>query len=194
MSEHCVGARAQARALVLKASLSSGVAVGALAAVLAWPGSAQAACTTAGTTVTCSGATTGSPNGFGTGTEDGLTINVQTGASVTGTGAGGRGISVRNNDSVNNSGAVTGTDRGINAGTGLSIINNMGATITGTNIFGIGAADVTLGNAGMITGGTIGVASTVGAVTITSNTGTILGGSSGVNSATASRSPTTMAG
>ena len=142
--------------------------------MLAWPGSAQAACNTVGTTVTCTGTTTGSPNGFGTGTEDNLSIGVQTGASVTGTGAGGTGIAVRNNDSVNNSGAVSGTDRNVN--------NNMGATITGTNIAGVSAADVILGNAGMITGGTIGVTSTLGAVTITSNTGTILGGSSGVSS------------
>lgn len=182
MSEHRIGARVQARAVVLKTYLSSGVAVGALAAALAWPGSSQAACTTSGTTVTCSGTTTGSPNGFGTGTEDNLTVNVQTGASVTGAGVGGTGIAVRNNDSIDNSGAVSGTDRGITASTGLSVTNNMGATITGTNVTGVSAADVSLSNAGMITGGGTGVASTVGAVTITSNTGTVAG-SSGVNSA-----------
>jgi len=163
MSEHRLGARAHARAFALKGYLSSGVAIGALAAALAWPGSSQAACNTAGTTVTCSGTTTGA-NGFGTGTEDGLTINVQTGATVTGTGASpdGNGIFVNNNDTVNNSGAVTGTVVGINAKTGLNVTNNSGATITGTSAAGISAADVTLSNAGTITGGGSGVASTVG--------------------------------
>lgn len=42
------------------------------------------------TTVTCSGTTTNQndPNGWGTGNETGDTINVQTGATVTGTAAG----------------------------------------------------------------------------------------------------------
>ena len=145
MSEHRVGARARARASVFESYLSGGVAVGALAAALAWPGSAQAVCNTAGTTVTCTGTTTGN-NGFGTGTEDNLTINVQTGASVTGNGVAvnqGNGIFVHNNDTVNNSGAVLGTSIGVNAsnpGTGLNVTNNMGATITGTNVAGVSAA------------------------------------------------------
>jgi hypothetical protein len=39
------------------------------------------------TTVTCTGTVTNqnSPNGYGTGVENGLTINVQAGATVTGT-------------------------------------------------------------------------------------------------------------
>jgi len=50
------------------------------------------------TTVTCTGTVTNqnSPNGYGTGVENGLTINVQAGATVTGTAIPGQGISVAN--------------------------------------------------------------------------------------------------
>src|SRR5262245_773851 len=57
-------------------------------------GNANAACAPAApvdnTTVTCSGPTSNQndPNGYGTGSENGLTINVETGASVTGRNAG----------------------------------------------------------------------------------------------------------
>src|SRR4029077_17665857 len=50
------------------------------------------------TTVTCTGTVTNQnyPNGYGTGAENGLTINVQAGATVTGTAIPGQGISVAN--------------------------------------------------------------------------------------------------
>src|SRR5438309_1994270 len=90
----------------------------------AWAACAPAA-PVSNTTVTCSGTTTDQnpPNGYGTGVENNLTINVQTGASVSGTGVGAAGIDVSNAVIVNNSGAVSGTDRGI-LGVDNLVVNN----------------------------------------------------------------------
>ena len=70
---------------------------------------ARAACTTAGSIVTCSGTTVAGGNGFGNGTQSNLTINVETGASVTG---GNDGLSLNSDNTVNNSGTITGTSYG----------------------------------------------------------------------------------
>src|SRR5262249_55121261 len=79
MSQRRVRARAGTRGFFVKLHFTGGVAIGALAAALAWPGSAQAACSptanAAGpnnTTVTCSGTTTNqnSPDGYGTGQQN----------------------------------------------------------------------------------------------------------------------------
>src|SRR5215471_3688507 len=82
------------------------------------------------TTVTCTGTTTNAnpPNGWGTGVETGDTINVQAGATVSGTSAG---ISV-NDATINNQG-VTGA----------------ASTIEATGPAGIGisaAGQITVGN------------------------------------------------
>ena len=84
-------------------------------------------------TVTCSGATlnqgTEANTGYGSGLQNGLTLNVQSGASVTGTSTG---IDVGSNNKITNLGTVTtlgsggiGDVWGINSnGTNLTVINS----------------------------------------------------------------------
>jgi uncharacterized protein with beta-barrel porin domain len=161
--------------------LRTAVVAAVFAAALLAGTDAWAVCTTSGAVVTCSGATTNVGNGFGTASQDNFTINVQNGASVSGTGAGGNGINIRNNDTVNNSGAVSGTDQGI-LGVSNLVVNNSLTTssIVGTNISGVSGASVNVTNFGSITGGAAGVTSTVGALTIDNRSGaTISGGSEG---------------
>jgi uncharacterized protein with beta-barrel porin domain len=85
-------------------------------------------------TVTCSGATVnqgpGINRGYGDSTQNGLTLNVQSGASVTGTSIG---IDVNNNNTINNLGTITthgsggiGDVYGIN-GNGPLTVNNSGS-------------------------------------------------------------------
>ncbi|HLX18024.1 MAG TPA: autotransporter domain-containing protein [Bradyrhizobium sp.] len=160
-------------------------AVVVFAATLTMSSNAWAVCTTSGAVVTCSGTTTAVGTAFGTGTEDNLTINVQNAATVSGTGAGGNGFNIRNNDTLNNSGTVGGTDQGILAGSNLTVNNSLStSTIVGTNIAGIKATSINVTNFGSITGGAAGVASTVGALTIDNRSGaTISGGSVGATAA-----------
>jgi uncharacterized protein with beta-barrel porin domain len=160
-------------------------AAAVFAATLLAGSDAWAVCSTSGAVVTCSGTTTAVGTAFGTGTEDNLTINVQTAATVSGTGAGGNGFNIRNNDTLNNSGAVSGTDQGILGGSNLVVNNSLGtSSIVGTNIAGIKAASINVTNFGSITGGAVGVASTVGMLTIDNRSGaTISGGSKGADAA-----------
>jgi uncharacterized protein with beta-barrel porin domain len=93
------------------------------------PSGAFAACApAAGPTVTCSGATLNqgpeANTGFGTGLQNGLKINVQGPASVTGTSIG---IDVGSNNTVNNLGTIT------TAGSG-GIGDVWGVNATGTNL------------------------------------------------------------
>src|SRR5580704_8113231 len=71
-----------------------------------------------GQTVTCTGTTTNQngTNGYGTNTDTGNTINVQSGALVSGTGFG----LIFSSGAVNNAGNITGTGTGIFAGTARS--------------------------------------------------------------------------
>ena len=69
--------------------------------------SANAQCVTAGTTVTCTGTVSGSPTGFGDGTQTGLTIQVQPNASVSGTVDG---LSAGANNIFLNTGMIQGTE------------------------------------------------------------------------------------
>jgi len=100
------------------------------------PSEALALCAPPGgdnVTVTCSGATTDQGpeinTGYGSGLQNGLTLNVQTGASVTGTSIG---IAVGSNNTITNLGTVTtagsggvGDVFGINSnGTNLTVINS----------------------------------------------------------------------
>jgi hypothetical protein len=91
-----------------------GAFVFALPALLLTAASAFAQCTPAApvnnTTVTCTGTVTNQnpPNGYGTGVETGLTINVQAGATVTGTPAPGDGIDVAGGNTLINLGTVAG--------------------------------------------------------------------------------------
>lgn len=149
----------------------------------------------AGTTVTCSGV---NPATYGDGTQSGLTINVQSGASVSS--AAGDGIRLDDNNTINNDGTiqstatpfgeavnVTGSLNVVNSGTlsgtqgaifaggaNLSIINTVTGTITSGEGFNIlGANNLTVSNAGSITSGTGGVAVLAGGSLNLTNTGTI---------------------
>ena len=123
--------------------------------------SAFAQCTpTAPATVTCTGTVTNqnSPNGFGTGVETGLTINVQAGATVTGTTSPGDGIAVAGGNTVNNLGAIAGpANNGIVAiqavADTLTVNNNSStATISGLNgVNGVNGSALVV-NQGTITG------------------------------------------
>lgn len=126
--------------------------------------SAYAACTptsgsASGATVNCTGATVDqdAPNGYGGSGIVGATINVASGASV------------------------TGTDRGI-VGLDSNILNNEG-TITGTNLFGvIFHFDSTIHNSGTISSNDVGISANNGSTVINTNTGTITGGgTAGIN-------------
>ncbi|MEI8276359.1 MAG: hypothetical protein WCG00_10230, partial [Hyphomicrobiales bacterium] len=133
-----------------------GIAVGAFGAaavmVLNPVEPAQAACTTSGSVVTCSGTTAAGGNGFGNGTQSNLTINVEAGASVTG---GNNGLRLNSNNTVNNSGTITGTgNAGIDASGALTVNNASSGAISG-GVYGIFAVftSVNLINAGTISGG-----------------------------------------
>jgi uncharacterized protein with beta-barrel porin domain len=154
-----------------------GIAAAAAALTLA-PPSADAACS--GSPVVCDGNTVNqdNPDGFGTG-QDNLTITVTPGASVTGDDDGFR---LGTGNTINNSGAVTGTtDTGIQAGGDITVNNASGATITGdmNGILASGTAAVT--NYGSITGIEAAIATGIyaDAANVT-NYGTIAGGLTGI--------------
>lgn len=124
-------------------------------ALLASMAPAMAACPTSGTTVTCSNSMTNAVDGFGDCTQTGLTINVQPGASVTGTGN--DGLNLDDANTVNNAGTITGDSAGISA---------------------IGAVTVNNASTGVVSSGSGGTAIAAGTANVT-NFGTITGGSSG---------------
>jgi len=193
------------------------LAAGVVLAVVATGSVARADCTPAsanGVTATCSGTTTnqggGVPgtsagaNGYGTGNETGVTVNVTAGAGNTVTGinagiylgdatvtnnagasitGGQHGINTFDFANVTNSGSITGTNNiGIFAVTNATVTNNASASITGANngIIAIGFANVT--NSGSITGtSTVGIFADTNA-TVTNNAGaSITGGQHGIN-------------
>ncbi len=133
------------------------------------------------TTVTCTGTVTNqnSPNGYGTGAENNLTINVQTNATVTGTTSPGNGISVANGNTINNLGTITGPqNNGIiafdNANDTLTVNNNSAAAtisgIVGVNALNGGAAVVNLGTItanGGAEGNTAAIVATLGNISVT---------------------------
>ena len=130
-----------------------------------------------GTTVTCSGTTTtqNPPSaGYGTGQQNGLTVNVLSGASITTLGSG---IALGDTNTINNSGAVSGVSFGLVIGN-QNTVNNPGTITANTGINSNGAT-FTLSNSGTITG-TTGTGVSVlnntppGTATI-DNTGTISG-------------------
>src|SRR5262245_1537655 len=153
----------------------------------------------AGTTVTCTGAVTQNPpNGYGDGSQTGLAINVQNGASVSGDngfllntanainhrgavlGTSQFGINSAGNVSVVNSGTITGTEAGIKAGGTVTLTNNVGGSIQSGPIHdGISATTVTGTNDGMISGGATGSGIKATTVTIT-NSGSISGHENGI--------------
>jgi hypothetical protein len=113
-----------------------GAAVLLTGGIMLLPGEALAACSPAAgsnVTVTCSGVTINQGpavgQGYGDGTQNGLTVNVQSGASVTGTT---NGLDLGSNNTVNNLGTLTtnGTTSGNNAGIttqGPLTVNNSGS-------------------------------------------------------------------
>jgi uncharacterized protein with beta-barrel porin domain len=162
------------------------------------PSGALAACAPAtgdNVTVTCSGATgdqgPGINTGYGDGAQNGLTINVQSAASVTGTSTG---IDVGSNNTINNFGTITtggnglvGDVSGINAnGTNLTV-NNSGTIgrldipnnlIDAAGISAFGGLAIT-NNSGATIQGAIGIQGAgVGTVV---NSGLIIGGGGGGN-------------
>ncbi|WP_442779013.1 autotransporter outer membrane beta-barrel domain-containing protein [Bradyrhizobium sediminis] len=135
----------------------------------------------AGATVTCSGATNNQngTDGYGSGNQTGIIINVLAGATVTG--SGNYGINV-DNATVSNAGGITGTAAaGIRAEHNVAVTNDAGATILG----GIGGVVsnsglVTVTNAGSISGGTnYGVFGYLGA-TVTNAAGATISGDMGI--------------
>jgi hypothetical protein len=118
-------------------AMLAGAALTVVGATMLAPDDALAACSPAtgsNVTVTCSGSTfnqgPGGNTGYGDSTQNGLTVNVQSGASVTGTSTG---IDVNNNNTINNLGTITtqgsggvGDVYGIN-GNGPLTVNNSGS-------------------------------------------------------------------
>lgn len=148
---------------------------------------AQAACSPAApvnnTTVTCSGTTTdqNAPDGYGSGTDTGLTINVLSGATVTSTTDNGLNLNGAGaSNTVNNFGTITGLNNGILAFNGTLVLNNYGS-ISGTDpgfAGGVSANDLILMNFGSITGGADAVFGNNTAYVV--NYGTITGSDNGI--------------
>lgn len=127
---------------------------------------ASAGAPPSGTTVTCSGTTLNqnAPAGYGDGTQEGITINVQNGASVAGTGAG---IAVSGQvtaNTINNSGTIKDDGSnptsfsGITATGTVKLTNNASGTISGSStgngaIIGVNVGVLQGSNAGSITVG-----------------------------------------
>jgi hypothetical protein len=178
--------------------ISAAIATACGAAVL-WPSAAWAACTPAtgsNITVTCSGTTFNQGpeinTGYGDSTQDGLTLNVQSAASVTGsfpgpegppfTGANGISVANGNTITLQSSAQVTGMSangaNGILATDGNTITLQSSATVTGTSTGISLGANNTVNNAGTITTAGIGGVGDVyginasGALTVI-NSGTI---------------------
>jgi autotransporter-associated beta strand protein len=175
----------------------------ALAIVLPAGEAAWAACTPVAAnnvTATCTGATSGGSAGYGTGVETGVTVKLESGATVTGNAYGihlgdatvtnKAGASITASQygidaqtgfaNVTNSGTIISrAGYGIYAGTNATVINNAGAdigsSITGAGIYvPHGFADVT--NAGRITGGTFGTGIVAQSTTVINNAGGNIGG------------------
>ena len=124
--------------------------VALLAAPFVLADRAEAACAPAtgnNVTVTCSGTTNGGAGiGYGSGFETGNTINVLSGARVTG---GDSGISI-NSGIVNNAGTISATGLGgFGIAANTAIVNNTG-TISGDNIGILANPAATVTNTGTI--------------------------------------------
>jgi len=127
-----------------------------LGAVLLAPSPARADCAISGSTITCSdtGGTQTTP--VGTGAEDGMTVNVQSGAVIDLSGsAGATAIDLNDNNTVVNSGAVIASDNalGISVNNSNSVANH-GTVTVGDNGIGIsGCCDNIIVNYGTISAG-----------------------------------------
>jgi uncharacterized protein with beta-barrel porin domain len=162
-----------------------------LIAPLAVVGEANAACAPVtssaspviNTTVTCTGATVdqNGTTGYGVQEDQGNTINVQSGASVSGTNLGIEinSVSFAKPETLNNSGTISGGQSGVSGGFGtvnnFSVISATGANSAGVSFNGTGFVT----NSGSISGVRQGVRLQNGEVT-NSQIGTITGGINGV--------------
>jgi outer membrane autotransporter protein len=203
-------ARPIASKAFLKSRLLSVAATATTAVVLLAAFDAQAACTPIagaglvpppGTVVTCTGTTINqnAPNGYGTGSQTDLTINVEVGALVQGSPGlnlnsdntinnfgtissltGAPGLFLQSSDNtINNSGIISSASgEGIRSGAGTTITNS--GAISG-NIGIVSGAGTTITNSGTITGSSVGVATVnlSGAGNTIINSGTISGGAGG---------------
>jgi Autotransporter beta-domain len=128
-------------------------------------------------TVTCTGKTTNQngTNGYGTATDTGNTINVQSGASVTGTANG----LLFNDGTVKNLGTITGGVNGAGIFGSTATVFNSGTITAGTNGAGISVftANVTNSSTGTITGDRFAIFA-AGTATVF-NSGTITAGKTG---------------
>jgi hypothetical protein len=157
---------------------------------------ASAGAPPSGTTVTCSGSTTdqNAPAGYGDGSQNGLIINVVSGASVAGTGAG---FALGTGNNLNNSGTIQNATPNPTSFNGISTLssanfmltNNGSGVISGAStdpgavVIGVNVGNLQGSNAGNInvTGSgneTVGI--NVTTVTFT-NTGTIMAAGSTTN-------------
>ena len=146
-----------------KVQLSLSVATFALGVCLeASPAVADCAPAAAdGVTAVCSGDTIdqNGSNGFGSGGENNVTVEVLTGATVTGTNDG---ISLNDGAVVDNDGSISGNRRGVRAGGDLRVTNSGSITAidngTATPVDGIAAGgDLNLTNSGRVSGSDVGV-------------------------------------
>ena len=121
-----------------------------------------------GTVITCSGSTNNQnpPNGYGTSSLTGVTVNIGSAASVTGSAIG---LQVGSGNIVNNSGTISGSSGGIAAGSNSTISNS--GTVSASSGTALTATG-TIINTGTISGRTTAISSLGGAPAIT-NSGTI---------------------
>src|SRR5262249_53085423 len=135
------------------------------------------------TTVDCTGTTTNqnNPNGYGTGVETGNTINIQAGATVTGTQ---HGLLIDSATVINNGSIITTGNsftRGISASTNVTVTNVGTISLAdvvagpGVGVFAQGVAKVDNQNTISLGSNAFGVASNLGGVDLT-NSGTISAG------------------
>lgn len=179
---HRIGSDRRRSVIATTRSLAAGLAILLLAGEAAWADCSPQS--TNGVTATCTGITTNQggnaapstagSDGYGTGAEIGVTVNVAGHASVAGATVG---ISLGDATVTNNAGAaITGGQIGISASTGFANVTNSGG-ITGTGLYGIYAntdATVTNNVGATITGGGMGIRADIGSADVT-NSGSIAG-------------------
>lgn len=123
------------------------------------------------TTVTCSATTTNqnSPNGYGTGVENNDAVNVQTGATVSGTNSG---FLLGTGNTINNSGTISGGPFAGIQTAGTVTVNNFGSITASTGDGVLSGGDVMLTNNSAATINTGGAAVVGNNVTVI-NSGTL---------------------
>src|SRR5262249_29528603 len=122
-----------------------------------------------GTTVSCTGATANqnAPNGYGDGTQNGLTINVQPAASLSGTDVA---INVAANNTVFNLGGfIFSNNRQAILASGALTVQNLGNIAANGGFQGISAPTVNVNNQGGLTGN-VAITTSTGASTVTNFT------------------------